>query len=383
MERGLPHNQFIDELRGVAILVVVLLHYVLCFPISYSQLAFISNGYYGVALFFAISGFLITGNMLRRYDAVAQVKLREFYVSRAARILPPLVLALSILTFLSKQSGLSAFTFPADLSVAGAVWYALTLRFNQYSQAVLPWAVLWSLSIEEMFYLTYPIAARLLHKEWLLVTVMIMIVIHGALGRSSGSESLYSYFGCFDLMDIGALAAIVARRLGPRTPVALLPFLKIVGAAVALLTYLLLDVRAHCAIGPSLIALGGAMMLFSSQVSACEKPLRSQRTILGTLLGSIGALSYEIYLFHPTILLLLAKVLPALPNAGAYLVFVFCLAVIYLICSVAAQQFSKPIRQIVMRMVARPRRRTESSKKATLYFPTRRADLADSATIGD
>src|ERR1700736_4052369 len=74
----------INRLRGLAALAVVVMHCLMVLPADFPAAPFIGSGYYGVALFFAISGFLITTNMLRRYGAVGAVDVREFYVMRAA-----------------------------------------------------------------------------------------------------------------------------------------------------------------------------------------------------------------------------------------------------------------------------------------------------------
>jgi peptidoglycan/LPS O-acetylase OafA/YrhL len=75
-------------------------------PVDLSAAPFIASGYYGVSLFFAISGFLITTNILRRSGAVGSVNVTDFYVMRAARILPSLTLLIVLL------SGLAIVRYP-------------------------------------------------------------------------------------------------------------------------------------------------------------------------------------------------------------------------------------------------------------------------------
>ena len=150
MREALPHNEFIAQLRGVAVLVVVLMHYALCFPISYIRFDFVANGYYGVSLFFVISGFLITGNFLARFGKLATINVADFYVMRGARILPCLAFLLVILSAISRSTNIGGFVFKPPLSVTGAVESVLTLRFNRYyvegAFNTLAWAVLWSIS---------------------------------------------------------------------------------------------------------------------------------------------------------------------------------------------------------------------------------------------
>jgi peptidoglycan/LPS O-acetylase OafA/YrhL len=105
---NLPHNEFIAQLRGIAVLMVVMLH---C-----SGFPLFASGGYGNAIFFAISGFLITGNILDRYGSLAAIDIREFYRMRAGRILPCLVLLLALLSTLSLMN-VPGFIFPASSSL--------------------------------------------------------------------------------------------------------------------------------------------------------------------------------------------------------------------------------------------------------------------------
>lgn len=343
----MKHNEFIAQLRAVAILAVVLMHYGYCFKISYSNLSFIGNGYYGVALFFAISGFLITSNMIARYGATGSVDLRAFYDMRAARILPCLGLAVAILTVIALTAKLDGFTFQPGLSPGEAIISLLTLQFNGYylagAQNTLAWAVLWSISIEETFYLIYPIVAIVLRREIYLVALLVGIVGYGPFARPN-VWGLFSYFGCFDLMAMGALAAIAARRFLTTTPISILPYLKGAGAILVLVTYLTLSAREHYTIGPGLIALGASLMLFASAI----RPHRTGETVL----GRIGSLSYEIYLFHSMIFLLLAQVIPATTGLLSYLVFAGTMLVCYRICAAIAERFSVPINAAIRARLA-------------------------------
>jgi peptidoglycan/LPS O-acetylase OafA/YrhL len=354
-EAALPHNEFIAQLRGIAVLMVVVLHYTHGFPISYSAIEAIGNGYYGVMFFFTISGFLITGNLLKRYRTVASTNLREFYVMRAARILPCLALALVALSSISLLTrDIEGFVFLPGLDVAGAVAHVLTLTFNHYFAAgasgTMAWAVLWSICIEETFYIAFPLVAMLLRREALLITALCILVANGLIARHHGD--LYSYFGCFDLMGMGALAAISARRLSGRVPRGILRPLQLMGAAIAFGTYAFLNIMTHTIAGPSLAGLGCAMMLFSSQLLQ-GKPAKP------TFLGHIGSMSYEIYLFHMAIQSLLAHVLP-LPTGPmayvmAYVTFAVVMAATYFVSAGIANAFSKPLNRWIRDRFAKSR----------------------------
>ena len=109
-ETAKKRNPGIDVLRGISIVLFILFHVKIRFPILKSDLAELlprrllqaltSSGFEGVYIFFVISGFLITKHTLRRNGELSQVSLRSFYVRRAARILPFLLLLVAVLSIM-------------------------------------------------------------------------------------------------------------------------------------------------------------------------------------------------------------------------------------------------------------------------------------------
>jgi peptidoglycan/LPS O-acetylase OafA/YrhL len=93
----LNRNQRIDFLRTIAITPVVLVHLMIIVSVwpsePYRLIAM--NGYYGVTLFFVVSGFLITENAVKRYGSLSQIDAPKFYRARASRILPALFLMMA------------------------------------------------------------------------------------------------------------------------------------------------------------------------------------------------------------------------------------------------------------------------------------------------
>lgn len=113
-------NELIDVLRGVAIILVLILHFHLSYPLEFGNiinLEFLRNGNYGVTMFFVISGYLISSNAFKRYENLSSINMRHFYFLRCARILPPLLLALSIIIFLSIFD-----VKPLRIQYIGKVW---------------------------------------------------------------------------------------------------------------------------------------------------------------------------------------------------------------------------------------------------------------------
>lgn len=301
----MKHNLTIDRLRGFSVLAVVCMHALFFLP---SLQALIGgpfrNGYYGVTVFFCISGFLITTNLLKRYGNVAAVDLRAFYVMRFGRIAPPLGLLLLTLSLLSLTS-LRLFRCHDGMTLGGALFSALTFTFNvyvnQHGLHATLWAVLWSLSIEEMFSLGYPVLSKLTPRPGWLVAALVGLVLVAPVYRHKGLTTLYDYLGCFDGIALGALTALVVHRGAAGTRPFTAWMLMAGGMTVLTVAYLLLPVRQCYQFGPTIVAGGAALILFASQ---CEL-FRSGRPWRYDPLAYLGRLSYEMYLFHMTIFALL------------------------------------------------------------------------------
>lgn len=142
----LGYRPELDGVRGIAISLVVLHH----------ATPYMQGGFLGVDLFFVLSGLLITSLLDQEWSERGSIRLGAFYIRRILRLLPALlflVLALGGLTLLGA---------PPHLGLGPDVWYALFYVFNlavAFGRAtpMSPLGVTWSLSIEEQFYLVWPI----------------------------------------------------------------------------------------------------------------------------------------------------------------------------------------------------------------------------------
>ena len=153
----MAHNVIVARLRGVCILVVLILHYGGWYPSIFDFIGHAANnGYYGVTVFFVVSGFLITSHILRRYGEPSRVAVGGFYVMRFARIFPMLALTLALLSVLA-FCGVKYFSVGNLTDYLQIMGYVLTVRYNLYIVGPPAWTVLWSLSIEEAFYLIFPL----------------------------------------------------------------------------------------------------------------------------------------------------------------------------------------------------------------------------------
>ncbi|WP_459773938.1 acyltransferase family protein [Asaia astilbis] len=175
---GLKRNNGVDCLRGIAILLVVIHHLALRFPLTETDLsrylpqrllrALTWDGPKGVTLFFVISGFLITTHMVQRWGNPARLDLYDFVSRRVARIMPCLIGLIVIISLLGALRVPSFVPLSAGQSLGGAAFSALFKHLNVYEARTgyLPayWDVLWSLSVEKLFYLAFPLVCLTLGR---------------------------------------------------------------------------------------------------------------------------------------------------------------------------------------------------------------------------
>ncbi|MGN2254360.1 acyltransferase family protein [Frateuria sp. GZRe12] len=308
-----PRNPGIDLLRGLAIAFVLLNHLGLPMrlPLKASALADVLpvrllqalnyNGYEAVFVFFVISGFLIAGNALERWGSLARIEPGAFYARRFARIVPCLVALLAVLGALHGL-GVADYTIhrPGQ-SLGGALIAALGLHLNWYEgrTGYLPgsWDVLWSLSIEEAFYLGFPMACLLIRRIRFLAPLLLALALslpwtRGALdGNEIWQEKAYlPGMAAIATGVLGALWFARGKRASPRA-VRLLRW----GGALGLLGATL---GGHW-LWPLLHE--GVMLLLTGSTLALLLAFRSEppRVPRGLRwLCSWGRLSYEIYLSH-------------------------------------------------------------------------------------
>ncbi len=145
----------IQGLRALAVLSVVIFHSTVLMP----------GGYLGVDIFFAISGFVITGSLHKKWEETGSFNLLSFYLKRIRRLLPALgfmISIVSICTFFlisplgmqqnSSKTGIGALTISANYIIAG-----LTSDYFGLPATTNPFLHTWSLSLEEQFYIVFPI----------------------------------------------------------------------------------------------------------------------------------------------------------------------------------------------------------------------------------
>src|ERR1700722_6798799 len=154
VDSGQRYMPGLDGLRALAVLAVIAYH---------EQFGWAQGGLLGVGVFFTLSGFLITSLLLEQWSAKGQIKLGEFWLRRARRLLPALFVMLAVVT---------AWVTIADRSRLGSLrgavgaaagyfsnWYLIAKNQSYFSRFAPPAPLdhLWSLAVEEQFYLLWPL----------------------------------------------------------------------------------------------------------------------------------------------------------------------------------------------------------------------------------
>jgi len=233
--------QVVDLVRAFSIL-VVLAHHLGCYYISkqsqspflaYLWFRFMINGGFGVTIFFVVSGFVITRLIASQPNGLFNPDFREFYSRRIGRIIPLLLLVCLIgimfVYFFPLESHAFELIFKSPNTFTSlAFWVSIaTFTFNWYrifsihaheKNAIgMQWGLFWSLSVEEQFYLFYPLILKYLRNKRNLTILLTALIILGPI-----SCQLFGYFfptcpslgkiylGDFSFIAIGCLLYLIS-----------------------------------------------------------------------------------------------------------------------------------------------------------------------------
>ena len=303
----------LDGLRAVAIIGVLLYH---------AGIDWMPGGFLGVDVFFVISGFLITSLILEEYDRSGRVNFAKFYLGRARRLLPAvavLLIAVGVAVLIVYQDALSAFREDALATVFYVNnWWYIFVDQSYFESVGRPPLLkhLWSLSVEEQFYLIWPAFALLLMRSGgrplvrrlalvlAIASTVWMAVLSIRNGYPVDADPSRAYFGT-DSHSMGLLVgAALATMWRPGRLSAQVPRgaqLVITGIGV---TSLAAVIGFYLFVGeftPWLYRGGFLALAFftTALIAAVTHPASFLGPALGTgVLRYIGRRSYGIYLWH-------------------------------------------------------------------------------------
>jgi peptidoglycan/LPS O-acetylase OafA/YrhL len=306
--RGFAYRPALDGLRAVAVLSVVAYH------LGYG---WAKGGFLGVDTFFVLSGFLITSLLLAEQRRGGAVRLAAFWARRARRLLPAVIVLVAALAATSDTwatpSQLRTLRGDALATLGYVANWRLVVSGQSYFElfaAPSPLRHMWSLAIEEQFYVAWPlVVAGAIGLARGRRRLLVVVCVAGVLASSAAMAWRYSaldpsraYYGTdtrAHLLLVGALLALAAERTGPVRPRAarLVGWAGTAAFAGMLACVALVDDRA------SFMYRGGFLgyaLLAALVVAAAADPAPSpiQRALSWRPARAVGVISYGVYLWH-------------------------------------------------------------------------------------
>lgn len=346
----------VDLLRAVAIVQVIAVHinnaYIKA-PLYLPAIIVKTHWNDGVTLFFVVSGFLITRAIMLREPDIHRLSLRGFYVRRIARI-QPLLLGSIALGAAMLALGFAREPFQAQPHAAfdATFWLSLvTFSFNWLrigleqhgfvNQWGMHWDVMWSLAVEEQFYLILPAALILTRCRARFLAVLLPTIVLCAWARRSALD--FSSFAGFDALGVGVLTALAAPSFAKRLAV----HVMLLGLATFVLGVLMPDPYGLRA----LVVIGGA----AGFILGAQAKDRIFAAVAWRLPARIGELSYELYLLHPMVLVALGPLFLHW-SLGFGEAIVLSVVVATLVAHAVEVGFTRPMNVLIRRAWLRPAR---------------------------
>lgn len=289
---SMPFRPEIDGLRALAVMAVLLFHV---------DLHWVPGGFVGVDIFFVISGYLITRNILSAIDA-GTFSLKQFYVRRFRRLYPALLATVSVSTVLAVLIFAPEHLARFGLEVVSSVFSFSNLFFWSESGyfdldgTFKPLLHTWSLSVEEQFYLFWPglmmlvsgLAAR--SRLMLVIGLGLLSLLAAEYAIHTERASLAFYWLPFRIVEFVAGAALVllnTERCRGRS------WLSAAGLVAMLLPIALFTGQTPFPGLSALLPSVGAALVIAAGSTAVTRPLLENRSAL-----FLGKISYSVYLVH-------------------------------------------------------------------------------------
>jgi len=306
-----PHLTFrpdIEGLRAVAVLLVVVFH---------AGLPLVNGGFVGVDVFFVISGFLITGLLVKEVTRGGTISIRQFYARRVRRLLPLSTVVLLVTALAAKvaYAPVDRGAIGSDIRAA-AMWMA---NWNFASSSVdymsnadkSPVLHYWSLSVEEQFYVVWPLLIILLVSTRFLpqassaqrmvrmrVGLTVLAVLSFAVSAlTSASSGPWAYFGLHTRaweLSLGGLVALTA-NVWRQIPEPVARFMGVLGGLAIVHSALVFTRDTVFPGSAALVPVIGACLVIAAG-------MRTRHGVAGVLslwpMTAIGRVSYGWYLWH-------------------------------------------------------------------------------------
>ena len=291
----LGYQPSLDGIRGFAVLWVMGFHY---------QLPFSRQGLFGVDIFFTLSGFLITVLLVQEWERYGRIQLKFFYLRRILRLFPALILILIVFYTL----------IPKPYIFSTIFYYTNWIKALHFQPDSLYLDHVWSLSIEEQFYLIWPaVLITLLHfkiPKKTIVLLLLMLGLSSAVGRILVWNSTHDWFRVYMATDLHADGLLIGSAFGFMQVYGFHPDFskhKRVFSLTTLLTvllaaWLLIDNQLSQSFIPNYGILGVSIgtIIIIARIVNIPSGLISKIFCFSPLV-KIGMISYGLYLWHAPI----------------------------------------------------------------------------------
>jgi peptidoglycan/LPS O-acetylase OafA/YrhL len=349
----LGYQPALDGLRALSVMAVILYH---------ADVSWMPGGFLGVEVFFVVSGFLITSLLLEERARNGVVDLRNFWIRRGRRLLPALYLLLavvSVASLLVYQD--AAGRMGGDVLAAIAYvynWWQIFLDQSYFAQAGRPPLLqhLWSLAVEEQFYLIFPPIFALclvrfghLRVRWAVLGTGLASAALMAVLFNEGEDTSFIYYATFTRLSgllQGSFLAMVWTPWRSRTRAAPQagPVLDVVGAVgLVLIAWFMLRVNAF----DPFIYRGGFLLLdivCIAVIAVLVHPAaRLSKVLAWAPLVWVGLRSYSLYLWHWPIFMVTRPDLDV-PLSG-FPLFVFRMVLTFGAAELSYRYVETPMRQ--------------------------------------
>jgi len=356
----------LDGLRALAIVGVLVYHL---------NASWLPGGFLGVDVFFVVSGFLITTLLVREHHRTGRIALSQFWVRRARRLVPALVLCV-VTSVLIARAVSQDLLVDIGRQIVGALtfstnWAEITAGTSYFDQtAPQLFMNFWSLAVEEQFYLLWPLVTLAL----LAVSSRVRVGVAVAVGVGSsllmallftpGTDATRVYYGT-DTHVVGLMAgaALAFAWASPQLALWVAPsrwgrfgsYAVPLALVVLLAEMVLLDEQSTVTFrgGIVLASLATAVLVMGVIERRPDRVTGVQRVMRHPVAGWVGARSYSIYLWHWPVILLVALDNPSAPGTTSHLLTrLWCVLVTFALADLTFRFVETPFRTLGFRGVA-------------------------------
>ncbi|MEE2907914.1 MAG: acyltransferase, partial [Planctomycetota bacterium] len=288
---AIKYRPEIDGLRAIAVIPVILFH---------TGFNLLPGGFIGVDVFFVISGFLIT-SIIKKDLEDGSFTFSNFWARRIRRILPALIfvtactlLATFLFVFPAEQQSIGKQAIAALFSFANIHMWLSTGDYWGIAAEQSPFLHAWSLSVEEQFYILFPIGMWFIFRykrEWIKAGIAITTLFSLGLflWGSQNYPTATFYLLPTRAWEIGAGCLLAVSITGLKANYFISTVLSVTGFAMVLISYLAFTTLSE----GLLLAVAGTLLIISfGQIGPCKQLLSSRPLV------HIGKISYSLYLWH-------------------------------------------------------------------------------------